>query len=168
MQVTNVVVQEHLGCTIDLLRLTYRLANVRYDPRSFSAVIWQHRKIGGNCLLFSNGTINCNGKCSSLLAGRRRLRRYARILQKMGHEISLHNVRVVTASAVYQLSEKIVPSRLPSYFSYEQELFPAVMLRRSGFHFTCHLSGKILITGIKGEKDFDEIYSIILELELLV
>jgi TATA-box binding protein (TBP) (component of TFIID and TFIIIB) len=65
MQLTNVVVQADLGCTLDLRVLTYRLTNVRYDPKVFSAVVWQHRKIGGNCLLFSNGKINCNGKCLS-------------------------------------------------------------------------------------------------------
>ena len=55
-------------------------------------------KIGGYCLLFSNGKINCNGKCLSLQDGRRRLLRYARKLQKMNYPVRLTNVRVVTAS----------------------------------------------------------------------
>lgn len=60
MRLTNVVVQGDLGCNIDLRELTYKLGDVRYDPRKFPAVIWQHRKIGGNALVFSNGKINCN------------------------------------------------------------------------------------------------------------
>ena len=98
MQLTNVGVQADLGCSLDLRVLTYRVTNARYDPKVFSAVVWQHRKIGGNCLLFSNGKINCNGKCLSLQDGRRRLLRYARKMQKMNYPVRLTNVRVVTAS----------------------------------------------------------------------
>ena len=56
---------------------------------------------------------------------------------------------VFPESAVHQLSDRIDPTRLPKYFSYEHELFPAVMFRRRGMHFICHLSGKTVITGIK-------------------
>lgn len=158
--------QGDLGCPIDLLQLAYRLRNVRYDPKSFSGVIWQHRSIGGNCLLFSNGKINCNGKCSSFREGRHRLRRYARCLQKMGYPVYLSNVRLVTASAVHQLSGAIEPRQLPKDFTFEPELFPAVMFRRHGMHFTCHLNGKMLITGIKRHSNLDDIMSVVLELEL--
>ena len=82
MQLTNVVVQGDLGCPISLRELTYRLAN---------ALIWRHRNIV-QCLLFSNGKINYNGKCSTLTEGRLRLRRYAMWLQKMGYSERLINV----------------------------------------------------------------------------
>ena len=122
MQLTNVMVQADLGFSLDLRVLTFRLTNARYVPKVFSAVVWQHRKIGGNCLLFSNGKINCNGKCLSLQDGRRRLRRYARKLQKMDYPVQLTNVRVFTASAPHQLIERIDPTRLPKDFNYEPEL----------------------------------------------
>jgi TATA-box binding protein (TBP) (component of TFIID and TFIIIB) len=64
MRITNVVVQGELGCTFDLRELTQRLVNVRFDPRSFSGLIWQHCKIGGNCLLFSNGKKTVTGNVS--------------------------------------------------------------------------------------------------------
>jgi TATA-box binding protein (TBP) (component of TFIID and TFIIIB) len=166
MQLTNVVVQADLGCSLDLRVPSYRLTNARYNPKVFSAVVWQHRKIGGNCLLFSNGKINCNGKCLPLQDGRRRLRRYARKLQKMDYSVRLTNVRVVTASAANQLNERIDQTRLPKDFSYEPELFPAVMFRRHGMHFICHLSGKTMITGMKGSSDLDDIYNVLLELAL--
>lgn len=167
MRLTNVVVQGDLGCSVDLRHLTETLANVRYEPRSFSAMIWQHRKIKGNCMLFSTGQINCNRKCSSFLEGRQRLRRYARIVQKLGYAVKLRHVRVITASASHLLSGRIDPHRLPLHFSYEPELFPAVMFRRKGLHYICHLSGKILITGIKHHRDLDAIYPVILELECI-
>lgn len=164
MRLTNVVVQGDLGCNIDLRELTYKLT----DPRTFPAVIWQHRKIGGSALVFSNGKINCNGKSSLLQDGRRRLRRYGRILQKLGNAVNLRNVRVVTVSGAHRFSGRIDPQHLPPDFTYEPELFPAVMCRRAGIHFTCYLSGIMMISGIKGEKDIDEVNGIIIELELLV
>ena len=117
-------------------------------------------------MLFSNGKINCNGKCLSLRDSRRRLRRYARCLQKMVYEVRLSNVRLVTVSAVHQLSGRIDPSRLPKDFSCEPELFPAAMVRRHGLHFMCHLSGKTMITGIIRVSDLDYFYTILLEFEL--
>ena len=34
---------------------------MRYNPRIFPGLIYQNRKIDRNCLIFSNGKINCNG-----------------------------------------------------------------------------------------------------------
>lgn len=40
------------------------------------------------------------------------------------------------------------------------------MLRRNDIHFTCHLSGSLLITGIKRLKELDEIvYPTLVEIE---
>lgn len=167
MQLTNVVVQADLGCSLDLRELSHKLINVRYDPRIFSAVIWQLKKIKGNCLLFSTGKINCNGKCSSLMEGRQRLRRYARIIQKLGYRVELRNIQVITTSAAHQLNGRIDPYQLPPHFSYEPELFPAVMFRRERLHYICHLSGKMMITCIKSNKDLDDIYPVILEMEYI-
>ena len=58
MKITNVVYSAHLNCTIDLISLCQRLRSCRYEPRSFPSLIWQHRNIGGNCLVFANGVIN--------------------------------------------------------------------------------------------------------------
>jgi transcription initiation factor TFIID TATA-box-binding protein len=169
MRLTNVVCTADLGCSIDLRELTLQIANARYDPSKFSGLIWQHRRIGGNCLLFSNGKINCNGKCDSFKDGRERLRKYARLVQKLGWNVRLQNLTCATASAVHELSSTIKLESIPigSGFSYEPELFPAIMARRDGVHFTCHFSGKIIITGIKRPRDICEIvYPMLLELEM--
>jgi hypothetical protein len=52
-----------------------------YQPQRFSGIVSQHRKIGGHWLVFSSGKLNCAGKCSTVLEGIQRLRRYARLLQ---------------------------------------------------------------------------------------
>ena len=167
MHLTNVVVQGQLNISLDLNLLANTLINVRYDPSKFSGLIWQHRRIGGNCLVFSNGTLNCNGKCSSFDEGIKRLRRYARLLQKMGHCRSLRKIKVITASTTHQLENIVRPENIPDSYRYEPELFPALMFKREGVHFTLHLSGSLIITGIKRQRDFDDvIYPVLVELSL--
>jgi TATA-box binding protein (TBP) (component of TFIID and TFIIIB) len=118
-------------------------------------------------LLFSNGKINCNGKSSSFDDGIKRLRRYARLLQKNGYCRSLSKIKVITASATHQLENVVRPENIPVSYRYEPELFPALMFRREGVHFTLHLSGSLIITGIKRQKDIDNvIYPVLVELSL--
>ena len=104
-------------------------------------------------------------------SGVKRLRRYARIVQRLGYVVRLSEVRLVTASAVHKLSGRINVkslSRIPD-FQYNPELFPAAMLRRQGIHFTCHLGGSVLITGIKHSTDLDNVvFPTMVEIELLV
>lgn len=169
MRLTNVVYQGEMNCVLNLNFLTQQLINVRYNPMSFPGVIYQNRKIGENCLIFSIGKINCNGPCESFSQGLKRLRKYARVIQKLGYDVRLQNVRLVTASACHKLSGKVNASSLSKSlnFSYDPELFPAVMLRRDGIHFTCHLRGTVLITGIKRLKDLDNVvFPTILEIEM--
>nr|XP_022316631.1 TATA-box-binding protein 2-like [Crassostrea virginica] len=167
MQLTNVVVQARLNCDLDLRALANAMVNVRYDPTRFSGLIWQHRNIGGNCLLFANGKVNCNGKCDTIQQGVRRLRRYSRLLQRKGCHVTLSNVRVLTVSASHRLDGRVTLERNPYDFRYEPELFPAVMFTRKGIHFTLHLSGALLITGIKKSRDLENVvYPTVLELNV--
>jgi TATA-box binding protein (TBP) (component of TFIID and TFIIIB) len=166
MRITNAVVQGDLGCRIDLKELVLKLSNVRYQPQRFSGIVWQHRKIGGNYLVFFSGKLNCAGKCSTVGEGIQRLRRYPRFLQRSGYPVKLCGVRVITTSATHQLNVTINPRMLQEGRCYEPEIFAGLMFYRDDLHYICHLSGKVMITGIKKKSDLDNIYPVILELEL--
>lgn len=164
VQLTNVVVQADLHVCIDLQHLVYSTRDIRYDPKVFSGAIWQHRKIGGNCLVFKNGKINCAGS-RSIQQARKRLRQYARLVQKLGYEVALNKVEIVTMAAVHQLSSRLDFSQMCKYLGavYEPEILNAVMLKRGKLHLNCFHTGKVVITGIR---DIDAIYPVLLELEL--
>ena len=129
MKITNVVYSAHLGCPVDLSRMCGLLWNTRYDPIMFPGLIWQHRTIGGNCLVFANGNINCVGKASSFKEGRQRLRQYARKLQNLGCPVQLRDVKIVTVSACHTLSLGLDLNRLAQERSliYEPELCQPLM-----------------------------------------
>jgi len=159
MHLTNVICSAHLGCSVGLREVCYQLVNARYDPAHFPGLIWQHRTIGGNCLLFSNGTIQCQGKAQSLRDGIKRIRQYARILQTRGWPVVLDKIKVITASGFHILNAALDLDTLvrERHLIYEPELFPAANLTKDGVTFCCFSNGKIVITGIKKAKDIDNI-----------
>ena len=137
MIITDVVYSAQLNCPIDLRQLFYKITNVRYNPAQFPVLIWQHRKAGGNCLVFSNGIINCNGKVSSKREGYERIRKYARLLQKCGYPVNLMDVKLLTMSMSHTLSSGLDMKRLSvdRDVVYEPELFPSLNFKREGVHF---------------------------------
>ena len=169
MKITNVVFSAQLCCPIDLMELCQRLWNARYEPRTFPGLIWQHRTIGGNCLVFSNGAINCNGRASYIREGRQRLRQYARQLQRLGYPVRLKKIKMVTASASHSLSDRLDIMTLANERTvvYEPELFPALNFKTDGVNFCCFHTGKVVITGIRCISHIDDVVlPTLIELEL--
>lgn len=170
MFITNMVFSANIGCHMDLRNLCYRLTNVRYDPRRFPGLIWQHKSIGGNCLIFANGAINCSGKVACPKEGRLRLRRYVRKLQRLGYPVHLTKVKWITLSATHTMNNAIDIPKLVlerPMVIYEPELFSAANFRVERINFSCFHSGKVVITGVTSRKQMDDIvYPTLVELEL--
>jgi len=111
-----------------------------------------------------------NGMAKTPADARRRVRRYARLVQKQGVEVSLKHIVVVTMSASYRtegtLSMDVLVRDMGA--SYEPELFAAAMLKRGTVHFTCFRNGKILVTGIRNQKMMEDVVMpTLIELEAL-
>ena len=159
--ITNVVVQTDLRTSIDLTRLARTATNIVYDPRVFSAAIWKHRKIGGCCLVFNTGKLSCNGN-RSIEQARKRIRQYARLIQKNG---VIKKIDVITMTAVHQVSSGLDLNKMRSMLgaTYEPDVHNAAMLKRGRVHYSCFHTGKVVIMGIR---NIDVIYPTLLELEL--
>ena len=168
--ITNIVCHTDLGCSINLKDLTSKCVNIIYDPSKFPAAIWKHKTIGGTCMVFSNGKLMINGKINSIREAKQRMRRYARLLQKIGWHVTLKRIVISTISAFYKLDGPLDVYGLAQHFggSYEAQWFPAVMFVKNTIHFTCFHTGAVLMTGIKTEKQFyDTIIPTLLEMYLL-
>ena len=169
MIITNVVYSANLRCELELKKLCYRLTNVSYNPAKFPGLVWKHKRIGGNCLVFSSWVINCNGFARDFKSGYQRLRRYARCLQKLGYPVQLTDVKRLTASAYQKLSSPLSLEKLSSEWkiTYTPEIFPALVIKKQGVTFSCFHSGTVVITGIKRQIDMDDIiFPTLIELEL--
>jgi transcription initiation factor TFIID TATA-box-binding protein len=167
LRITNVVVQACLNVSLNLKELVYRLRDVKYNPKRFSAIIWHHKRVGGSCLLFNNGQLICHGS-KSLSEAKRKVRQFARLIQKQGYHVNLSPIKLLTASAVADLGH---PLDLPNVAqvlgaSFEPELFNGAVFYKGRLHFSCFSSGKIIITGISSLSYIDSIiYPTLLELE---
>lgn len=165
VQITNVVVQTDLQVSIDLRHLVNTVRDIRYDPGLFSGAIWQHKKIGGCCLVFYNGKLNCNGN-RSMEEAKKRTRRYARLIQKLGYAVKLQKIELVTMTAVHELSAALDFNKLCTFLhgaNYEPELHNAAMFKRGRVNYSCFRSGKVVITGLR---NLEKIHATLLELEL--
>ena len=164
VQVTNVVVQTDLQISIDLGYLTSKTRDIRYDPALFSAAIWRHKKIGGSCLVFRNGKLNCNGN-RSIPQAKKRIRQYARFIQKLGYHVIMKKIEVITISAVYQCTSRLDFSKLHKFLgaSHEPEICNYALLKRKKVQYNCFHTGKVVMTGIR---NINIIYPTLLELEL--
>ena len=99
---------------------------------------------------------------------KKQMRKYARILFKMGYPVSLNKVKIATHSAVYNLTNGVTyfkMMKLPGA-TYEPEIYHALNTKR--VHFTVYMTGKVVITGITSERVIDDIVNpTLLELESL-
>ena len=169
VRVTNIVCMSHLTCGIDLKHLVSVSRDVYFNPHKHHCLIWRHKKIGGCCMLSEYGKMMCNGRAASVQEAKKRVRQYARLVQKAGYPVYLSTIRVVTMSAVHTLSHSLDMIRLAKEMNgqYEPELFPGLMFKRNGIHFTCFRTGKLIMTGIKNMAMIESIiYPTIVELEL--
>lgn len=168
MDITNVVVQSDTHAHIDLAHLARNTRDIIYNPHTFTGALWKHKRIGGHCMVFPNGKLICNGN-KSMADARRRVRQYARLLQRLGFSVTLKKVALITMSAVYKLSAALDFEQVCSLLgaSYNPEILNAAILKRGRINLTCFQSGTIVITGIRSMQHASRvIYPTILELEL--
>lgn len=124
---------------------------------------FRHPKIGGTCLIYSSGKLVCHGE-------RYQLRKYCRLLQKMGYAIQFSSIKLATLSAAYTLKSTVDYNKLLDYFpdaSYESELFNGLIYKRKKISFTVFHTGQVVITGIKSKSDKNNIVlPLLLDMEL--
>ena len=168
--ITNIVCNADLKCCIDLKLLVSKTTNITYQPGKFSAAIWKHKTIGGTCMVFANGKVMINGKVSSVKDAKRRVRRYARLLQKLGWNVRLSSINISTISAAFKLDGPLDIHAVVRHYgaSYDAELYPAAMFVKDCVHYTCFYTGNVLMTGIKTERQlYTTVTSTLMELLLL-
>ena len=141
MIITNVVYSANLLCTFNMRKLCYQLTNVRYEPNRLPGLIWQHPYIGGNCLIFGNGNINCNRKARCFEEGHERLRKYARCFQRLGYRVHVTHLKRLTVSAYHKLSCLLRLEQIAKEWSlsFTPEIFPTLVFKKGVIIFSCFI-----------------------------
>ena len=154
------------GCTLNMPRLSLLLPGARL--MTHFGLIWKCLETGATYRVFSSGKVTCLGikRIEDILSC---MAHFEEFLTSRDYPINMKDVRLLTASAAYDLGGRpdIESMKMFVGITYEPELFPAMMLKKDGIHYICHLNGKVLITGIKSPEDIDEkVMPILLEMTL--
>ena len=147
--ITHTVYETQLNTHLDLRQIASRSRDVVYTRHRFNVLRWKDRRVGGTCMIYKNGKIIHHGT-------KQQLRRYLRLVQKLGIHIDVKPIKLVTQSAVACLPNvnyNLLVKNLGA--NYEPELFHAVQLRRHKMHFTIFRSGKVCVMGVKSLDDVD-------------
>jgi len=104
-------------------------------------------------MVFSNGKIMVNGKVTCIRDCIRRIRRYARVIQRLGWNVHLKKVKICTISAHFKVDHDLNLREIANLYKghYNPERFPAVYFSYKGINYTAFHTGTILMTGIKKE-----------------
>ena len=153
--ITHRVYMADLQCALNLKHIALNTRDVVFTPKPFTVLRWKHKKIGGTCMVYATGKIIHHG-------GKHQLRKYARLLQRLGYDVRLKHIKLLTQSATYTLPSvdymQIVKTMNATY---EPEIYHACILKRDGMNFTIYKSGKVVITGIK---NIDDALGVLIEL----
>ena len=158
--IVNVVTTGFLGQELDLKFLASKMINIIYNPQKFTAAILCLKNPKTTFLLFKSGRYVCTG-AKSLECAKKSSRKIARKIQLLHEkpirflEFSVQNV-VGTFYTGFKLNlERFYYSNM-SNSMYEPEFFPGLKYLPSKFEkktILIFISGKIILTGFKNEKD---------------
>lgn len=142
---------------LNLVELASTHKFIDYNPHKFAAATIRLTHPRTTALIFGSGNVVCTGGKNPLMS-RLAARKYVRLLQKKGKNVSMKNFKiqniVATSFINHPLKLREFANDFGAYTSYEPELFPGLVFRtiEPRVVFLVFRSGKIVITGAK-EKD---------------
>ena len=93
LKVRNVVSTANLNTKLNLKAIALQARNAEYNPRRFASVIMRLKEPKATALIFSSGKIVCTGSKDETLS-KVAMRKFARILQKLGNPIQFTKFEV--------------------------------------------------------------------------
>jgi len=150
---------------LDLRRIALRCRNTEFNPRRFAAVIMRLREPRATALIFASGKMCVTGTKSTHNASLA-AKKFAIIIEKVGFQtepvidFKVQNM-VGTADVGFPIRLEGLVYAHSTFASYEPELFPGLIYRLVSPRvvFLIFVSGKVVITGAKTEKDMTEAFT---------
>ena len=173
LKISNIVCTFATGCKINLKDIAQRARNVEYNPKRFPACVMRIRSShlgginesdrlktpGSTALIFATGKLVVTGT-KSLYDANIACRKFARVLQKLGYNVKITNIKVQNIVATFDYRKAIRLELLqvahPNFCTYEPELFPGLTWRivgESNVVLLMFKSGKVVITGSRDIED---------------
>ncbi len=159
LKVENVVASIDLHGHIDVEEVADELHPVHYDPSIFPGAAYKMDPFGVTFLIFTSGKLVCTG-AKSIETIKKATKELRWILESLGMkfggepEIQVQNIVAAGDIGLGRLELDEVALTLPNV-EYEPEIFPGIVyrVRNSGMAILIFNSGKIVVSGAKGEED---------------
>ncbi|GFH48262.1 hypothetical protein CTEN210_04738 [Chaetoceros tenuissimus] len=161
VRIQNISCTANLGVRLDLKQIALRCRNTEFNPRRFAAVIMRLREPRATALIFASGKMCVTGTKSTHNA-HLAAKKFAYIIEKVGFKPAMIDFKVQNIVGTLDVG---FPIRLEglvyahsSFASYEPELFPGLIYRliNPRVVLLIFVSGKVVITGAKTEKDMTQ------------
>lgn len=170
----NIVSTFVTNCQLNLSHIALKARNTEFNRKRFAAVVMRIKSPRTTALIFSSGKVVVTGAKSeqdSKLASRR----FARIIQKLGFQVSFSEFKIqnIVSSIDFgtKISLELVKIIYPAMCIYEPELFPGLTfvlnanIKKTAdkCRTVCLLfhSGKCVVTGIRSEDQRREAFDAI-------
>ena len=163
-QVQNVVATVNLGCRLNLPIIAQHARNVEYNRKKFHALVMRIRDPRTTTLVFASGKMVITGAKSEALANFA-ARRHARAIQKCGFMTTFSEFKVQnfvgSATCDFLIRLERIAHMYRESAMYEPELFPGLVYTMIRPKLKCLIfsTGKIVLTGAKGDEDIQEAFA---------
>lgn len=161
IHVQNVVCSVNLGCSLNLTDINNRLRLSEYNPKRFPGAVLRLLEPKVTALAFSTGKmVVCGAKHESLAT--LGVRKFARILQKIGNDVQLTDFRINnmlgTCDLKFPIRLEDLNENHAQFSRFEPEIFPALIYRlmRPRTVMLIFVNGKIVITGAKSREELQQ------------
>ena len=161
IQVQNIVCSVDLGCSLNLTDLNNRLRLSEYNPKRFPGAVLRLLEPKVTALAFSTGKmVVCGAKHETLAS--LGVRKFARILQKIGNDIQLKDFRINnmlgTCDLKFPIRLEDLNDNHAQFSRYEPEIFPALIYRlmHPRTVMLIFVNGKVVITGAKSREELQQ------------
>jgi len=152
---------------LDLKMLCNNLANCIYQNTYFVRLVKRLREPKVTVMIYDTGKLVCVG-ATSIENGRRALRVVGRQIQKLGYNVTIHNIQVANIAGSHQLNTLFDIKKLYNSLSLlkstnvflETEIFPHMIIDLNTYgKITLTRKGKMILTGCKTEENLNFLLS---------
>ena len=175
-QINNIVSSVNLGSNLNLKIIALKIKNAEYNSNKSSRLILKSKDNNLTGTIFSSGKMICSGAKSEKELKSACIK-FAKIVNKAGFNVELKNFKIQNIIASYDVKFKISLPKLyneintlinnakkfgneNNYCKFNTELIPCIIfyMNNSRISMSIFESGKVVFSGVKKRKEFEDIF----------
>ena len=146
---------------LNLKEICLKTNNCEYNRRYYDRLLIRLRNPSVTVAVHTSGKLILTGAKSESL-GRIGLRRVGRLIQKIGYQITISDIKVVNIAGTYDFNTDFNLNKLSEFLgwnaSFEPEIFPNLIWKADNKTVIISRKGKSIFTGFKSIKNLNILF----------